>query len=103
MGSGLTRANAGGYIGTGAALDINLDKVGFEPKRVTIYRKTTGIDMAVHVKGMADDSMYLTTGSTGVRTLVATQAITLTDFGFSLGTNAAVNNSGDTFEYLAEE
>lgn len=103
MGSGVARTVAGSYVGTGAALDIKLDKVGFEPKRVSIYRKTTAIDKAEHVKGMADDSMYLTTGATGVRTLVATQAVTLNETGFSLGTNASVNNATDTYEYLCEE
>jgi hypothetical protein len=102
MGSGVARTVAGSYVGTGAALEIKLDKVGFEPKRVTIYRKTTAIDMAVHVKGMDADSMYLTAAAGG-RTLVTSQAITLNSTGFSLGTNAGVNNATDTYEYLCEE
>lgn len=103
MGSGLSRTVKGQYVGTGSALTVAGDKVGFKPSKVEIHRRTTAIDKAEHVQGMADNSMYLTTGSTGVRTLVTTQAITLTNTGFSLGTNASVNNSGDTYDYVCWE
>jgi hypothetical protein len=103
MSSGVSRVAAGAYIGTGALLNIEKEKVDFKPRKVEIHRMTTAIDKAEYVEGMDDDSMLLTTGSTGVRTLVATQAITLLDSGFSVGTNAAVNNAGDTFRYVAYE
>ena len=35
--------------------------------------------------------------------LVTSQAITLLDTGFSVGTNAVVNNAGDTYRYVAYE
>jgi len=103
MASGVTRVVMGQYVGTGAALDIDGDKVGFRPKKVEIHRRTTAIDKAEHVDGMADASMYLTTGSTGVRTLVTTQAITLKADGFTLGTAAQVNNATDTYDYVCWE
>ena len=103
MGSGVTRTVSGSYEGTGTAQSIQLDKVGFKPKRVSVYRMDTQQDLAEHIEGMADDSMLLTDGSTGARSLVTTAAITLTETGFSLGTNAGVNNNGDTYRYFAEE
>lgn len=103
MGSGISRVKTGAYEGTGAAQAIEGDKVGFKPRRVTVYRVDTAQDLAEHLEGMADASMFLTAGGTGVRSLVTTQAITLTDSGFSLGTNAGVNNSGDSYRFVAEE
>lgn len=103
MGSGITRNISGSYEGTGAAQNIYLDKVGFKPKRVTIYRIDTAQDLAEHVEGMADASFLKTAGATGVRSLVTTQGVTLSSTGFSVGTDASINNSGDTYRYFAEE
>jgi hypothetical protein len=102
MGSGIARAIAGVYTGTGAALSMTGDKVGFKPKRVTIYRLTTAINKAEHVEGMAAAS-FVKTAADGALSLVSTQGVTIQDEGFSLGTDAAVNNSGDTYRFLAEE
>jgi hypothetical protein len=103
MSSGVARVVSGSYIGTGALQSIYQDKVGFKPKRVTIYRGTTAIDMCEHIQGMDDDSMFQTLGVDGVRTLVTSQAITLLDTGFSVGTNVQCNAAGDTYFYVAEE
>lgn len=103
MGSGISRVKTGSYEGTGAAQDITGDKVGFQPKRVSIYRIDTAQDLAEWVEGMPDDSFLKTAGGTGVRSLVTTQGVTPAVDGFSLGTNASVNNSGDTYIYVAEE
>ena len=46
---------------------------------------------------------FLKTAAAGTRTLVTSQGITLLDTGFSVGTDAAINNSGDTYRYFAEE
>jgi len=102
MGSGIARAVAGVYTGTGAALDMVGDKVGFKPKRVTIYRMTTAINKAEHVEGMADASFFKTAAD-GTQTVVTTQGITLKAEGFGLGTDATINNSGDTYRFVAEE
>lgn len=103
MASGVSRVKSGQYVGTGAALDVIGDKVGFRPKKVEIHCLTTNIDKAEHIAGMDDASMLLTTGSTGVRTLVTTAAITLEDSGFSVGTAAAVNTSGSVYAYTCWE
>jgi hypothetical protein len=103
MSCGVSRTAVGSYVGTGAALDIKAEKVDFSPRKVEIFRMTTAQDKAEWVEGMDDDSMLLTAGGTGVRSLVATQAITPLASGFQLGTNAAVNNSGDTYRYIAHE
>lgn len=103
MGSGVARTVSGAYEGTGAALNVQLDKVGFQPKRVTIYRIDTQQDKVEWLEGMADDSGLLTNGSSGARSLVSSGMVTPTASGFSLGTNAGVNNSGDSYRYYAEE
>lgn len=102
MSSGVARTIVGFYTGTGAALALGGDKVGFKPKRVTIYRLSTAIDKAEYVEGMAAAS-FLKTAAAGARTLVAAQGVTLEDDGFSLGTDAAINNSGDSYAFFAEE
>jgi hypothetical protein len=103
MSSGVSRVKVGSYIGTGAALNIDKEKVGFKPQKVEIHRVDTAIDKAEHIDGMADASMFLTTGSTGVRTLVTTEGITLKSDGFTLGTDATVNNAADRYRYVAWE
>lgn len=103
MSSGVSRCVVGAYVGTGALQNIYGEKVDFEPRKIEIHRMTTAIDKAEFVEGMADNSMLLTTGSTGVRTLVTTQAITPLSSGFSVGTNAAINNAGDTYRYVCWE
>ena len=102
MSSGVARTAAGSYTGTGAALSIGGEKLGFRPKRVTIHRMTTALDKAVHLEGMADAS-FLKTVPAGTTTLTSTQGVTLEADGFSVGTDAAVNNSGDTYRFFAEE
>jgi hypothetical protein len=103
MGSGVARTIEGGYYGTGAALEIADDKVGFRPKRVTIYKITTQQDLAEHVLGMDDASFLKTDGPTGVRSLVTTEGITIEHNGFSVGTDGAINNSGDLYRFFCEE
>jgi hypothetical protein len=103
MGSGIARIVTGIYTGSGAAKSIIGDKVGFKPKRVIISRMTTAIDQGEHIEGMAAASFIQTVGADGIRTLVTTEGITLQATGFSLGTDAHINNSGDTYRFVAEE
>jgi|GEM_PF-3185357 len=103
MASGVSRVVSGEYTGTGAALDVIDDKVGFKPKKVEIHCLTTTIDKAEHLDGMADASFLLTTGSTGVRTLVSAAGITLEDSGFSVGTAATINTLGSVYKYVCWE
>jgi len=102
MASGTSRVVTGAYTGTGAALSIIGDKVGFKPRKLEIYRSTTAIDKAEHLEGMPAASFFKTAAN-GVRTLVVVQGITLQEKGFSLGTDASVNNLGDTYYYAAHE
>lgn len=101
--SGMKNSKTGGYIGTGAEKTIAGDLVGFKPAKVSIYRGTTRLDKCEHIEGMADATHFLDKGDDGVRSLVSTQGITLTEFGFTVGTDASVNNSGDTYYFHAEE
>ncbi len=103
MSSGVSRVAKGGYVGTGAALEISGEKVDFKPKKVEIHRVETAIDKFEHVEGMDDASMIQTVGADGIRTVVSSAAITLEDSGFSLGTNAQVNASGGVYFYVAWE
>jgi hypothetical protein len=103
MSSGVSRVAVGAYVGTGALQEIKAEKIDFKPRKVEIHRMTTAIDKAEWVEGMDDDSMLLTTGSTGVRTLVTTAAIIPLTSGFSVGTAAQINNAGDTYRYVAWE
>jgi hypothetical protein len=101
MASGGSKIIAGSYLGTGADQDVL--KVGFKPKRVTVYRVTTRQDLAEHVEGMADDTALKTAGDTGIRSLLGAEGITLKAAGFAVGTDVAVNALGDTYRYVAEE
>lgn len=103
MSSGVSRVAVGAYVGTGAALEIKGEKVDFKPRKIEIHRVETAIDKFEWLEGMDDASMLQTVGSTGVRTLVATAAITPEVSGFSLGTNAQVNASGGIYRYVCWE
>lgn len=102
MSSGVSRVAVGAYVGTGAALEVKAEKVDFQPKKVEILRVGTP-DKAEWVEGMADDSLILTTGATGVRTEVAANGITPLTSGFGVGTHASLNTLGETYRYVAWE
>lgn len=102
MSSGVSRVAVGAYVGTGAALEIKGEKVDFKPRKVEIYRVATP-DKGEWVEGMEDDSLLLTTGSTGVRTEVAAAGITPLTSGFGVGTHASLNTLNDTYRYVAFE
>jgi len=103
MSSGVSRLVTGAYEGTGAAQSIAGDKVGFKPKRITIWRIDTQRDKSEWIEGMADGTGLTQPGDGSATVLTATQMITPTATGFDLGTAAAVNNAGDTYRYTAEE
>ncbi len=103
MSSGVSRVKEGSYIGTGVSRSIDGEKLGFRPRKVEIHRITTAIDKAEFIEGMAALSMLLTTGSSGVRTLVTSQGITLKADGFTVGTAAQINNATDEYRFVAWE
>ena len=85
----------GAFIGTGALVTIATP--GFRPKKVTLINAgDPGI--AHHIDGMDDDSCYLDDGTPA---LVTSDTITLTDDGFTVGTNAALNTSGEQVFWIA--
>jgi hypothetical protein len=102
MSSGVSRTAVGAYVGTGAVLEIKAEKVDFQPRKVEVFRVGTP-DKVEWVEGMDDDSLILTTGSTGVRTEVAANGVTPLTSGFSVGTHPSLNTSGDTYRYVAYE
>ena len=102
MASGVARTASGKYIGTGAALEIVSDKVGFYPKRVTIVRLTTAVDRVEHLSGVHADGVSLKQAEAGGNALQS-GCVTPETTGFSLGTDAGVNNSGDEYAYFCEE
>jgi hypothetical protein len=83
------------YTGTGAALSVTC---GFRPTFLWVYNATDKDTVAFVVDGQADGTtpnIVLATGE------VASQGITLTSTGFSLGTDAVANETGKTFRFFA--
>lgn len=94
MGS-LAQVKAGSYTGSGAAQTIT---VGFRPKFVLCYNGTDGDSVAGFIDGMADGTGYAIGAAAAA---VASQGVTLTSRGFTLGTDTNFNESGKTFYYVA--
>jgi hypothetical protein len=91
----ISQTKAGSYTGTGAAQTITL---GYEPKGVIIMNTTDGDSVALHFDGMTD-ATAIAIGAAAAA--VASQGVTLTSRGFTLGTDASVNENAKTFAYLA--
>lgn len=87
----------GTYTGTGAALTSGINSIGFKPQLVVAFNQTDGDTAWFHINGQT----AATAVSIDTEVAVETNACTLSDTGFSLGTNAVVNESGDTYVYLA--
>ena len=86
----------GSYVGTGAALDV---EVGFKPKYLKFINATTGAT-AEYSDTMAADAVV--THDSGVDASATSGGVTLTDTGFSLGTNAVVNTAADIVHFFAQ-
>jgi len=100
MASGAAKVYHGSYIGTGAAKTI--DSVPFPPKSVEFVNITDGTTTAFKWAGM-DGSTFVKVVADAGPVAATTQGVTLTDDGFDLGTDAAVNESGKTFLFRASE
>lgn len=94
MGS-LAQVKAGTYTGTGAAQTITL---GYEPKGLIIINVTDGDSVFFHIDGMSDGTGVAVGAAAAA---VASQGVTLTSRGFTLGTDSNVNESAKVFRYLA--
>ncbi len=82
------------YTGTGAALTVT---TGFKPKLVLAFNQSDGDVAFFHIDGQT----AATAVSIDTEVAVETTAITLTDTGFTLGTNAVVNENTKVYVYLA--
>lgn len=103
MASGVKKTASGVYFGTGAALAIEADKVGFYPRYVKIFRLTTALSVVEHVaESMTDGTSFVQPAAGGATALTA-NCVTPSATGFSLGTSAHCNNSGDKYAYFASE
>lgn len=89
----LQQSGAGTYLGTGAAINVNL---GFKPRLLIIVNETDGDAMWLAIDGLADG--YAVQITTAV-SLLSSNGITLTEQGFSVGTS--LSESGDTHRYYA--
>ncbi len=85
----------GAFVGTGSLITVN---VGYRPKSVQLVNAGDP-GHALHIDTMPDDSCFIDDG--GAPAYVTSAAITLTDNGFTVGTNAALNTSGEQVFWVA--
>lgn len=92
----------GSYTGTGAEQTIETNK---RIKSVTIINATQDFDIMVSkTDQMADSSAVMdkTIGGALKRAKIAGDAITINGTSFTVGTNAYVNTSGDSYIWEVE-
>lgn len=86
----------GTYTGTGAAQTVSC---GFKPLMILAFNKTDGDLLWFHIRG-AHDAATATTVVLATAA-VASQGCTLTDDGFTLGTDATINENAKVFGFIA--
>lgn len=86
----------GAYVGTGSALSIT--KIGWKPRYVECFNSADASVMK-HFEGMPAASCAKQ--KAGTTSYVTSNGITLTDFGFDVGTDADLNTAGETVYFLA--
>jgi hypothetical protein len=94
----LGQFKVGTYTGTGAALSTGINELGFKPTCVIAYNETDGDLLWFHIRGMAAATAATVVLATAK---VATQGCTLTNTGFTLGTDVTVNESAKVYVYIA--
>ncbi len=95
MASGARQPFVGTYLGTGASLPITAP--GFCPHEVEIFDKdATAAVVAKWVEGMPAGGGHKVV----LAAAIMTAGITVTDTGFTVGTDANINESGKTYYYL---
>lgn len=87
----------GTYTGTAAALSTGINSLGFHPVLVMAFNQTDGDLAWFHIHGQT----AATAVSIDTEVAVETNACTLSNTGFSLGTSTVVNESGKVYVYLA--
>lgn len=85
----------GTYTGTGAALSV---VTGFKPKFLMLVNITDGTVVSLQTDTMADGKNISIDTEVA---LEASQGVTLTPTGFTLGTGATVNANEKVFHYVA--
>lgn len=89
----------GTYTGTGSAISVN---IGFRPSKIVIWNETDGDKRFEFIDGLASAKVYSINDSGSEATdlsVIATAGITLTERGFSVGTDATLNESAKVFRY----
>ena len=99
MGSGVSREQRGSFSGTGSLLTV--DSVGFRPRQIRLINTASG-DEATWTESMADASMYKRVAA-GTGAMVTTGGLTPTATGFTLGTDADLNASGEQVLFICVE
>lgn len=99
MSSGVRLGNSGSFVSNGAAKSVKVP--GFKPRYVKVVNGASGASLE-WFDGMPDDSA-LKTPADGNVAMTSSAGITPLDDGFTLGADAAVNNSGDVVYYRCEE
>lgn len=85
----------GTYTGSGAAQSVT---TGFKPKVVMIFNETDGDVFNIHIAGMTAATHY---SSAAAVSLVSSNGITLSDRGFTAGSDTTIAESAKTFRVLA--
>lgn len=94
---------SGVVMGTGALITVNKEKCGFKPRMVKLINKT-GLCSAEWLDTMANDSMQKSadSGAGAVDNVdVTSNGIIPLASGFSIGTDADLNVSGEAIHYEA--
>jgi hypothetical protein len=98
MASGRSRTFVGSFIATGAS--ISIAKVGFKPRAVVLINQNDP-NLFVHIEGMADAAGFKQKGSAS--TYVTSNGVTLSNTGFTVGTDADINTDGERVWFIALE
>ncbi len=94
----LGQFKVGTYTGTGAALSAGINELGFKPTCVIAFNQTGGDLIWGHIRGMTAATAFTVVAATAT---VASQGCTLTNTGFTLGTDATINESAKVYVYIA--
>lgn len=97
MSASSTRHKTGVVKGTGSALTVEKDKVGFKPTVVTLTN-LTGLATAYWTETMADDSMVKRV-TAGTMTAPTSGGVTPTASGFTLGADTDMNVTDELIHY----
>lgn len=86
---------AGSFTGTGSSQDI---QVGYKPKMVRLFNASDPA-LAFHTDSMPALSFFSQEDSATAYT--TSQGVTLTNSGFTVGTDVQINADGDTIHWIA--